>query len=148
MAISYQGSFDLTNTMVPHGVQHSFVYHVQWVYSWAGTWGELFAGKTFSNQTSFQKFGSRGSMRATWRESPGGPQLTCTLRIVPAMDDFANFGARTTRRAGRLKLVGLPVGRRRLRPLRRKLRPDVRRRARHRHVQRAARAGTRSARRP
>ncbi len=110
MAISYQGSFDLTNTMVPAGVQHSFVYHVQWAYSWTGTWGELFDGKTFSNQTSFLKFGLGGSMRATWRESAGGPQLSCTLRIVPATDEFANFGARYDTGSGTLKLVGLQSG--------------------------------------
>ena len=110
LTISYQGSFDLTNTMVPSGVQHSFVYHVQWAYSWTGTWGELFDGKMFSNQTSFQKFGLSGSMRATWRESPGGPQLSCTLRIVPATDEFANFGARYDTGSGTLKLIGLQSG--------------------------------------
>jgi hypothetical protein len=110
MTISYQGTLDLTNTMVPSGVQHSFVYHVQWSYAWAGTWGELFAGKTFSNQTSFQRFHLSGSMRATWRESQDGPQLSCTLRIVPAMDEFANFGARYDSTAGTLKLVDLQSG--------------------------------------
>jgi hypothetical protein len=107
MAVSYQGSFDLTNTMVPNGVQHSFTYHVQWSYSWTGTWGDLFVGKTFSNETSFHKLALSGKMHATWRESAGGPQLSCTLRIVPAMDDFPNFGASYDVGRGTLLIKGL-----------------------------------------
>jgi hypothetical protein len=93
--------------MVPSGVQHSFVYHVQWSYSWTGTWGDLFVGKTFSNETSFHKLSLAGTMRATWRESTGGPQLSCTLRIVPALDDFPSFQASYDPTRGTLQIGGL-----------------------------------------
>ncbi len=110
MTVSYEGSFDLTNTMVPNGVQHSFVYHVQWVYKWSGTWGELFGANTFSNETSFDTFGISGRLHATWRDSPGGPELMCTLRILPATDDFPDFLASYDAANGSLKISGLSSG--------------------------------------
>ena len=95
MAVSYQASFDLTNTMVPLR-RPAFLRLPRAVGLLdGGTPGdELFDGKMFSRiRRASRKFGLSGSMRATWRESSGGPQLSCTLRIVPAMDEFASFGA-------------------------------------------------------
>ena len=94
--------------MIPSGVQHSYVYHVEWTYSWSGTWGELFGSNgSISNQTSFALFRIAGSLHAVWRNQGGGPQVGCTLKIVPDMGDYPDFRARYDPSAGTLRIVGL-----------------------------------------
>src|SRR5438094_41557 len=83
LAISYRGSFELTNTMVPQGVQHSYVYHVEWIYSWSGTWGELFPqGSGYPSVMSFQHVAIAGNTHALWRNTTNGPDIKCTLGLV------------------------------------------------------------------
>jgi hypothetical protein len=108
LAISYVGSFDLTNTMIPAGVQHSYVYHVEWAYSWSGNWGELFQGTSrIAIQTSFQKASIAGKLHVTWRGTTRGPDLECTLRIVPSMSDFPDFRASYDPLKGTVRIAGL-----------------------------------------
>jgi hypothetical protein len=108
LAISYDGSFDLTNTMIPVGVQHSYAYHVEWAYSWAGSWGQLFqVGSRIAIQTSFQKAGIAGNLHVTWRSTTSGPDLRCTLRIVPSTSDFPDFGASYDPAKGTVRISGL-----------------------------------------
>ena len=101
ITVAYHGTFDLTNTIVPQATQHTFTYHVEWTFSWSGTWGELFSSGPISNQTSFAKSTITGSLHALWRASPTGPDLKCTLRIVPQMGDFPDFNARYYATPGR-----------------------------------------------
>ena len=93
VTLSYSGTFDLANAIIPQATQHSYVYHVQWAYSWSGTWGELFAqGSPISTETSFDLSKITGSMHAVWRDVSGGPLIGCTLRIVPDIGDYPVFG--------------------------------------------------------
>jgi hypothetical protein len=107
LSISYTGTFDLTNTMLPQGTQHTYTYHVQWAYTWRGTWGDLFADSVISNQTSFGASRIAGTLHVLWRSTANGPNLTCTLRIVPEMGDFPDFRARYDADGGTLRIVGL-----------------------------------------
>jgi hypothetical protein len=108
LSISYEGSFDLTNTMIPSGVQHSYIYHVEWAYSWSGSWGELFqGGSQIAIQTSFQKASIAGNVHVTWRNTTTGPELKCTLRIVPSMSDFPDFRASYDPTKGTVRIAGL-----------------------------------------
>jgi hypothetical protein len=107
ITVAYHGTFDLTNTIVPQGVQHTFTYHVEWDFSWSGTWGELFSGGPISNQTSYAKSAITGTLHSLWRATPAGPDLKCTLRIVPQMGDFPDFSARYYASTGSVKISGL-----------------------------------------
>jgi hypothetical protein len=108
VTLSYSGTFDLANAIIPQATQHSYVYHVQWAYSWSGTWGELFAqGSPIATETSFDLSKITGSMRAVWRDVSGGPLVGCTLRIVPDMGDYPDFGATYYEAEGSLRLQGL-----------------------------------------
>ncbi|HEY4348695.1 MAG TPA: hypothetical protein VGM80_13995 [Gaiellaceae bacterium] len=108
MTISYEGSFDLTNTMVPSGMQHSYTYHLEWAYSWTGTWGDLFQyGSAFSNETSFVKARIAGVLRVTWRNSANGPDQRCTLKIVPEMADYPSFRVSYAEGNGTVRISGL-----------------------------------------
>jgi hypothetical protein len=113
LQISYAGTFDLSNQMVPQGVQHSYTYHVQWSYSWTGTWGELFDGRTLSVQTSFATSQIGGVIHAVWRRTAVDPPVQCTLHIVPDMGDYPDFHASYDAASGKLKILGLatPVNR-------------------------------------
>ncbi len=70
--------------------------------------------------------------------APTATQLSCALRIVPAMDEFANFrGRAATPAADRSGARRTPVGRRRLRQLHRKLQARCTAASNIEHVQRA-----------
>ena len=72
LTITYSGTFDLANAIVPQGTQHSYVYHVQWSYSWSGTWNELFnEGDPVPTEGSFDTSHISGQMRAVWRDVHG-----------------------------------------------------------------------------
>jgi hypothetical protein len=108
LTISYQGSFDLTNTMIPSGTQHSYVYHVEWAYSWSGTWGELFPDGTGSTgEVSFHEAAIGGSVHVTWRHSTAGPDVKCTLRIVPEAGDYPDFRTSVDAARGTVRIAGL-----------------------------------------
>ena len=107
ITVAYHGTFDLTNTIVPQATQHTFTYHVEWAFSWSGTWGELFSSGPISSQTSFAKSTITGSLHSLWRATPAGPDLKCTLRIVPQMGDFPDFSARYYADSGKIKISGL-----------------------------------------
>ena len=146
VTVAYHGTFDLTNTIVPQATQHSFVYHVEWTFSWSGTWGELFSSGPISNQTSFAKSTITGSLHALWRATPTGPDLKCTLRIVPQMGDFPDFSARYYADSGKVKIAGLEAPTSTVRQVLEHQNPMCGGGPRDRHVQRARRAGARSGR--
>jgi hypothetical protein len=106
--LSYSGTFDLANAIVPQVTQHSYVYHVQWAYSWSGTWGELFnEGSPTSTQMSFDTSHISGKMHATWRDAAAGPLVACTLRIVPVTGDYPDFAAIYSADRGTVRVDGL-----------------------------------------
>jgi hypothetical protein len=114
VSIDYSGTFDLSNTIVPQGTQHSYVYHVEWAYSWSGTWSELFnEGSAVTTQASFDRSRLVGSMHAVWRNVSTGPIVGCTLRIVPVTGDYPDFSAVYSAARGTLRIDGLesPAGR-------------------------------------
>jgi hypothetical protein len=108
VTLTYSGTFDLANAIVPQVTQHSYVYHVQWAYSWSGTWSELFnEGSPTVTQRSFDTSSITGSMHATWRDVASGPLASCTLRIVPVTGDYPAFDARYSSDSGTLRIDGL-----------------------------------------
>jgi hypothetical protein len=108
LTLAYSGTFDLANAIVPQVTQHSYVYHVQWEYTWSGTWSELFnEGSPVVTQMSFDTSHISGSMHATWRDVASGPLASCTLRIVPVTGDYPDFSATYSAGQGTLRLDGL-----------------------------------------
>jgi hypothetical protein len=108
VTLSYSGTFDLSNAIVPQATQHSYVYHLQWAYSWTGTWSELFnQGSPTATVRSFDTSQISGKMHAVWRDDASGPLLSCTLRIVPDMADYPGFGATYSAAPGTLRIDGL-----------------------------------------
>lgn len=94
--------------MIPAGVQHSYLYHVEWSYSWSGSWAELFPqGSRIANETSFQTAAITGTVHVSWRNTSSGPELKCTLKIVPSMSDFPDFRASYDPGKGTVRISGL-----------------------------------------
>ncbi len=107
VTLTYSGTFDLTNTIVPQGAAHSYTFHVQWSYSWSGTWGGLFENGPAGMQTSFVGDQITGKMHAVWRANAGAPLIACTLRILPVMGDYPDFLARYSSAGGTLRIGSL-----------------------------------------
>jgi hypothetical protein len=108
VTLTYSGTFDLANAIVPQVTQHAYVYHVQWAYSWSGTWSELFnQGSPTMTQMSFDTSHITGNMHATWRDVASGPLVSCTLRIVPVTGDYPAFSARYSEGQETLRIDGL-----------------------------------------
>jgi hypothetical protein len=106
--LTYSGTFDLANSIEPQVTQHSYVYHVQWAYSWSGTWSELFnEGSATVTQMSFDTSHISGNMHATWRDVASAPLSSCALRIVPVTGDYPSFSARYSADSGTLRIDGL-----------------------------------------
>ena len=71
-------------------------------------WGELFRrGTAAPARLSFHKAAIAGSVHATWRDTATGPDLKCTLRIVPEMSDFPNFRVSYNLAKSQVRLAGL-----------------------------------------
>ena len=116
MTVSYEGSFDLTNTMVPNGVQRTRCSSTsRAVGSTSGrsrhAEGELLWRRTaFPTRRASTRSQSPAACTQPWRDSPGGPELMCALRIVPVTDDFPDFLASYDAANGSLKISGLSSG--------------------------------------
>jgi hypothetical protein len=108
VSVTYAGTFDLANTIVPQGAAHSYTFHVEWAYTWSGSWGDLFnTGGPVAAQTSFVGDEITGNMHAVWRANAGAPLLSCTLKILPVMGDYPDFLARFSTTAGTLRISQL-----------------------------------------
>ena len=74
----------MRNIAVPQRTTHSYTYRVEWRYEWVGSREQLFpAGSLTAGQTTFQNVDISGTVNATFRDKVDGPDINCTMQIVP-----------------------------------------------------------------
>jgi hypothetical protein len=96
LTITYAGRFELTNTLVPQASPSSYTYHVEWAYTWSGTWGTLFpsGARLSSDRTAFSGIAVSGTAEVTYRDRNDGPDKTCRLAVTANPTSPAGFLAR------------------------------------------------------
>ena len=128
ITVAYHGTFDLTNTIVPQAMQHTYTYHVEWSLLVVGDVGRaVLEWPDLEPDELRQVDDHRQPARALARD-PTGPDLKCTLRIVPQMGDFPDFSARYYADSGKIKIGGLEAPTHAVRQVLEHEEPDVRRR--------------------